>query len=314
MRNDKPILLTGSHRSGTTWAANMLAVSPDLAFIMEPFNDANNRLGIFNARFGHFFPYVTDENEHLYLSAAERTISFRYDLGVGLRAAGSVRQYARVVKDVFQSSFNRMLGKRPFVKDPNALFLVEWLARRFDMDVVVLIRHPAAFISSLRILNWGFPFSSLLDQPLLIRDYLSSYEDEIVAYTEKEHDVLDQGILIWKILHHVIAEYQKKYEDWICVRHEDLSADTESEFQKIFEKLGLAFSDEVCRHLQKYTASGNKADSTSVDVALNSRESITRDSKKNIWNWKKRLTIEEIAHIRKGVEPLSSIFYSDSDW
>jgi len=163
-------LLTGSHRSGTTWAANMLAVSPDLAFIMEPFNDANKRRGIFNARFGRFFPYVTDENEHLYLAAAEKTIGFRYDLAAGIKAADSVRQYARVVRDIFQTILNRMQGKRPFVKDPNALFLVEWLVRRFDMDVVILIRHPAAFISSLRILKWGFPFSSLLDQPSLIRD------------------------------------------------------------------------------------------------------------------------------------------------
>jgi len=311
---NRPILLTGSHRSGTTWAANMLAASPDLAFIMEPFNDANNRPGIFNANFGHFFPYVTDENEHLYLAAAEKTIGFKYDTLAGIRASGSVRELARVVRDLFQSSQNRRQGKRPFVKDPNALFLAEWLASRFDMDVIVLIRHPAAFISSLRILNWGFPFSSLLEQPLLIRDYLSSYENEIITYAEKEHDILDQGILVWKILHHVIAEYQKNYDDWVFVRHEDLSADPESEFQKLYNKLGLEFSEDVRGHLKKYTASGNRSDSTSVDVALNSRESITRDSKKNIWNWKQRLTSEEITHIRKGVEPVASIFYSDSDW
>ncbi|MCD4743170.1 MAG: sulfotransferase [Desulfobacteraceae bacterium] len=310
----KPILLTGSHRSGTTWAANMLAAAPELGFIMEPFNDANNRRGIFNATFGNFFPYVTDENEHLYLAAAEKTIGFRYDIVAGIKAAGSVREYARVVRDMLQTIWHRMSGKRPFVKDPNALFLVEWLAERFDMEVTILIRHPAAFISSLRILNWGFPFSTLLNQPALISDYLSLYEDEIVAYAGKEHDIIDQGILVWKILHHVIAEYQDKHSDWFFIRHEDLSADPEAEFQKLFENLDLDFSDDVREFLIKHTASGNKSDTTSVDVALNSRESISRDSKKNIWNWKQRLTNKEISHIRKNVEPVSSIYYSDRDW
>ena len=46
----RPILLTGSHRSGTTWAANIIQLSNELSLIMEPFNDANNRYGIFNKK------------------------------------------------------------------------------------------------------------------------------------------------------------------------------------------------------------------------------------------------------------------------
>ncbi len=314
MQNNKPILLTGSHRSGTTWAANMLAASKDLALIMEPFNDANNRRGIFNASFGCFFPYVTVENEHMYKKAAEKTIGFQHEMHAGISAAASIREYARVAKDQYQSTKNRLTNKRPFIKDPNALFMTEWLASRFDMDVVILIRHPAAFVSSLRILEWGFPFSSFLRQPQLIQDYLSPFEEDITAYAKKEHDILDQGILVWKILHYVISQYQNKDNSWNFVRHEDLSTDPEEGFKKLFESLHLTFTQNARECIQKHTCTNNKPDTTSTDVALNSRKSISRDSRKNIWNWKKRLSKKEITYIRNGVEPVSSMFYSAKDW
>jgi len=38
------------------------------------------------------------------------------------------------------------------------------------------------------------------------------------------------------------------------------------------------------------------------------------DSAKNIKNWQKRLSAEEIFQIRKGTEDLSPLFYNDQDW
>jgi hypothetical protein len=34
----KPILVTGSHRSGTTWAGQMVAAAPHTAYIHKPLN------------------------------------------------------------------------------------------------------------------------------------------------------------------------------------------------------------------------------------------------------------------------------------
>ena len=46
---NNPILVTGSHRSGTTWVGKMLAADSDTAYISEPLN-VLHRLGIFRAR------------------------------------------------------------------------------------------------------------------------------------------------------------------------------------------------------------------------------------------------------------------------
>ena len=72
--NGKPILVTGTHRSGTTWTARMLAAAPELGYIWEPFNPLQ-RPGICAAPFGHWFTYVTRSNEAQYLDPLRRTLA-----------------------------------------------------------------------------------------------------------------------------------------------------------------------------------------------------------------------------------------------
>ena len=44
MVDHRPILVTGSHLSGTTWVGRMIAVSPCVAYLHEPFNLNSNQL------------------------------------------------------------------------------------------------------------------------------------------------------------------------------------------------------------------------------------------------------------------------------
>src|SRR6476620_4378035 len=38
MPSARPIVVTGTHRSGTTWVGEMIATSPQVAYVHEPFN------------------------------------------------------------------------------------------------------------------------------------------------------------------------------------------------------------------------------------------------------------------------------------
>ena len=58
------------------------------------------------------------------------------------------------------------------LKDPIALFSTPWLVDRFNVHAVVMIRHPAAYVSSVSRLGWRFDFGYLLGQDLLMRDLL----------------------------------------------------------------------------------------------------------------------------------------------
>lgn len=46
-----------------------------------------------------------------------------------------------------------MPRSRPLVKDPFALFSAEWFADNFDAEVIVIVRHPAAVVSSIKRLG-----------------------------------------------------------------------------------------------------------------------------------------------------------------
>ena len=126
----------------------MLALAPDVAYVHEPFNPGTQP-GISSAPFDHNFTVVTAENEARYLPGLKRTLALDYALGAEFRHMRTPRDLARSVRDSWSFELSRRARKRPVVKDPIALLSAEWLAERFGMDVVVLVRHPAGFAASL---------------------------------------------------------------------------------------------------------------------------------------------------------------------
>lgn len=304
----KPILITGSHRSGSTWVGKMIASSASVGYIQEPFNLHLNP-GICSAKFDYWFTYVTQENEAHFLEPIQKTMNFFYDITGAFDRIRSPKDILRRARDYSSFIKYRLSGVRPLFKDPIAVFSAEWLASRFDMDIVVVIRHPAAFASSLKIKNWKVPFSHLAEQPLLLRDHLYPFAPEIKKYAEEEQDIVDQAALLWKIIHYVIAQYQETHPKWIFIRHEDLSLDPLTGFQTLFKQLDLEFSSEIKATIVQYTNPDNPSELTETRPF-----ELKRDSKSNIRNWQTRLSGAEIERIRNQVEEVSSKFYSDDDW
>ena len=312
--NKSPILLTGAHRSGTTWAGKILSSAKDLGYIMEPFNDMNRRSGVFNKKFGHFFPYIRPTDPVDYIESFNKTLNYRFSYYDGIINIRSFRDFVRLSRDIIDFSIYKILDYRPFIKDPNALFLAEWLANNFNMQVIILIRHPAAFISSLVKLDWSYPFTDFIKQPELMRDHLINFEDEIHYFSKNKQPLIDQAILLWKILHSVILKYRNCHDDWVCVRHEDLSINPFSEFEKLFIYLNVPFEKNVKDMIAKLSNINSEVDKTSKDIPLSSMESLTRNSHANIKNWKNRLSAKEIDYIYNKVTTVSSSFYSEKDW
>lgn len=309
MTSRKPILITGSHRSGSTWVGKMIAEAPSVFYIHEPFNVSHPpKPGVSSAKFKYWFTYVNRENEANFYKRIKNTIELRYDLVNALISIRSKKDI-EVLKQQYGEFFkHRLQGSKPLIKDPLALFSSEWLAERFNMDVVVLIRHPAAFVSSIKKKDWTFPFSHFLEQPLLLETHLYPFEAEIREYAANNHDIVDQGILLWRIIHYMIIQYEKKHKDWLFVRHEDLSRNPLQEFQNLFNKLDLEFTEHVREVIKEYSSSTNS------NEAVDGEGFFKRNSELNIWNWKDRLTPLEIEKIRNQVEDISSVFYSNRDW
>src|SRR5690606_22492760 len=114
---DSPILVTGAHRSGTTWVGQMLAAAPGVGYIKEPFN-LGHRPGVCTARFPYWFTHVTGRSDPAYAEALARTLAFDYDVPAELRVVRRPRDVARLARDGAHALRHRLRGSRPLMKDP----------------------------------------------------------------------------------------------------------------------------------------------------------------------------------------------------
>jgi Sulfotransferase domain len=298
----KPILVTGSHRSGSTWIGKIISQAPDVGYIHEPFNIGITR---FNPPFTHWYKHLSDDTDTGEQNSVKKYMRSFYGFPSGLAFARIFR--TRSFKDAYFTlwdigDLNRRMAQRTLFKDPIALMSAEWLYKTIDCDVVIAIRHPAAFIASLRVKGWDFDFNNLLNQKELMDSLLSEYKDEIEEHAKNPKEIIEQGILLWNVLYHVVSVYKKKYaKEWVFVRHEDVSLNPMGEYERIFSQLDIEFTDKVIAEIKESTTSSVKSNHK-------------RDAAKNVKTWKDRLTVEEIAIIKEGTKAVSAEFYSEEDW
>ena len=294
----KNIFVTGSHRSGSTWVGYVISKAQKVRYVHEPFN-----IGLTNKNSPlHFwFEYVAGTSKKHQQKVRHYLHSFYYVFHLH-----NIRRFFRVrsFKDIYLY-FADLKGRctdRSIIKDPLAIMSAEWMYENYGCDMVVLIRHPAAFVASLKVKNWQYDFNQFRLQEGLMNTWLKGYSAEISEYATNQKDIIDQGILLWNTIHNVIAGYRKKYEnEWYFVRHEDISKDPIPEFEKIFYRLNLTLDDFVRNYI--------------IDSSTAKRKAVmNRDTTENIRMWKQRLTPLEIERIKNGTQKVWPNFYSEEDW
>ena len=137
------------------------------------------------------------------------------------------------------------------------MFSTPWFAQKLNCKVVITVRHPAAFASSLKRLNWNFDFKDLLNQPLLMRDQLNAFGDEMKSV--QLDDVIGQSALLWKLIYRSVHASRSLDPDFMIVRHEDLSCDPAGGFRDLYTKLGLDYTRKVEMTILNSSSSENPA-------------------------------------------------------
>jgi hypothetical protein len=303
------ILVTGSHRSGSTWAGRMLCAGGGAFYIHEPFNNVRmNEPKWVPASFPYWFAYLTGEAP-AYKPLLDDVVAMRYPLIATLRMVRTPAHLARTFRDWAFSLRARALGLRPLLKDPIALFSAEWLARTYGLDVVVLFRHPAGFAASLKRLDWWFKFPNWLEQKDLMRDLLPDFEEPIRRYMAGPKDIVEQGILMWNAMYSVVGRYRRNHPEWIFVRQEDLAADPIPAFRDLYARCNLPWNNRAEREVAAYSLNKRTGSSTSAKPGQ-----IRRNSRSTITSWKRDLTEREIRRIYEGTLAIAGTDYSESDW
>jgi Sulfotransferase family len=282
------------HRSGTTWVGRMLTASREAVYFHEPLNPACST-ALLGVRVEPQYLYVSEENEDGYLQAFRRLLDFP------LAARKAEQRPGQRLRRVARLAHARATSARALLKDPFAVFSIPWFARRLGAEVVVIVRHPLAIAGSSKRLAWGFDTSSLLSQPLLMRDRLQSFRAEL---EEQPTTIVGQAALLWRVVYELIRDDAREIPEVRIVRHEDLSRDPLGEFRRLYGSLGLNFEERAVRAIERTTSPRNP-------VETSAPESIELDSRAALQTWRNRLAREEIAQIERETNDLANQFYPE---
>jgi hypothetical protein len=306
VNSQKPILVTGAHRSGSTWVGRMLAAGGDVAYVSEPLN-VMHRPGVFRASVRHWYTYIDGSNESAYLPAFQELLDLRYHLSREILSVRSWRDLLRMGRDFHAFFMGRVRGRRVLLKDPFAVFSMPWFAQKLGCDVVITVRHPAAFANSLKRLNWPFDFRDLLDQPALMHHHLE--QDRAEMESMQEDDLIGQAALLWRMVYRTVHSTCKLHPDFKVVRHEDLSLDPLTGYEGLYKSLGLSFNDKARDIIFNSSNSENPS-----ELSRAKTHSVKLDSRASVNNWMKRLGMDEIDRIRRMTEGVSDLYYSGEEW
>jgi hypothetical protein len=301
-----PVLVTGMHRSGTSWLGEILSAGGDLTNIGEPLN-VLNRQTIFPRRVTYWYTHITGVNEREYLPYYRDAAMFKIHPLNDIRRMrfGSPRDPYRIAHRWASFVLGRLQGRRLLIKDPFAVFSIDWFVRQLNCGVVVIVRHPVAVVSSLKSLRFSFEFSNLLQQPTLMEGPLKQFQAPIEAAASDPHDLVGHGSLLWRLIYEPFAVATGSTTP-IVVRHEDLSTDVLRHCASLYQTLGLAFTSQAQEAILASSRAGNP-----TELSRRHPYKTKLDSRANLGNWRRRLEPAEVNRIVEITEPAVSRLYPE---
>lgn len=302
----RPLLVTGVHRSGTTWVGHMLDLTPATGYLNEPFTPGNRPRWLRGTvPCAYYYPGPEDAALR---REVRRAAAFRWPVLSAATTLRSRRELLTWGKTTLVSARHR--GRRALFKDPLALLAAPWFSAELDADVCVVVRHPAGFVSSVRRLGWRFDLRTLTDQPRLRADHLGPWLPAVERHLAGDRDPLEEAALTWAVLNGVSAEQAAAHPRWQVVRHEDLSDDPRSGFLALYAAFGLDVPA-AASALDAELAAQRRAP---TEVSGAQYRSIHRNSSAAAASWRRRLTADEVARVRAVVGEAAGPYADDAWW
>lgn len=286
-----PVLLTGVPRSGTSWVGRILGSTPGAAYLNEPDNHGHNPFAL-KAKLGlpgRFYPELSrDDAAPLYArlwavalgeggdrdSAAERIRreiaarllqratddDVRRSFEVGRPLTSGLRAAARLAVPE-----RRPDGRRLVVKTVHAQLALEWIAARFPVKVVVVIREPLNVLSSWKEMGWLDSRTGVLSE--LGPDTVGRLEARFTAAAGGTANV-EQAARLIGLLHSALVDAARLHPDWLVLSHETLCVRPHDAFSEAAATLGLDWGPTVDELLEDLNRPGTGYETTRVASEL----------------------------------------------
>ena len=296
----KPLLIVGVPRSGTTWLGKMISLSDYYQYVPEFINPLT---GIYQKEKPfEWFQYINNCNFGKFELYFNNLLNFKYKDERNIRIDKKLKEKATN----YYYYYKKELKGFPLalLKDPLLSFSGRFIASKYNCTVIAIIRHPAAVVASFKRKNWNIDFTPILNQQILINDLLFDFED---VMNKAKGDIVENVSLLWKIVNSVILDFGKD-NNWIIVRHEDLTINSKNEFNKLFKQIGIPFTKKIENKVFKSTHG------LYVLPPNNDGHYLVRDGYNLVKNWKKELENDEIKKIKKITAPIWQSFYDETEW
>ncbi len=239
MRGRRVVVVTGMHRSATTFTGRILATVPGTAYLQEPFNWHYGLAGV-HTMYPIFPSQSTDGGDDL-VELYDRVVALRARYR---RWRTNDRPAARAARLLFagqagRSQLRARLARPPattlVIKDPYLSLAVPWLIDHRDVRCVQLLRHPMAIWRSVQRMGWGLDFASVGGPQLDERLSTLGLPDraKIARATHAERQAC-----LWTLIYGEIVA-PGATGDVLVVRHEDLSTTPHDWFERIAVHTGL---------------------------------------------------------------------------
>jgi hypothetical protein len=265
-----PILVAGTHRSGTTWVGQMLT-TPGMWHVHEPFNPANGL-------FGEWFTYAAAGQR---LPEVDRIVT----AVLQGRIVSSVRmpwiQHPLMPMRLFPQPIHRVL-----IKEPIGCLLSRYLTAQFGFQTLVLFRHPAAFVASVRTLGWPsqIHLQRLLAQPALMNSTLQPYRGVMERCAES--DGLEAAAALHGSLNRVLWQFVEEMPQMTPVCFEDLCADPLESFRELFARFNVPYTPAMRETHQRLCLAESRPQHSAHETVRRSSDMADK--------WRKQLKADEV--------------------
>lgn len=287
------ILITGLPRSGTTWVGEVLSAAPNTRYLFEPDNEKISPVAWLCKNSFHRFPYlVPGEDGGSYERLWRAILSDGMDrfhvnrlLKLFLnRKISSVERHigekcAHVQTDMrlndvvpiapafgpdgnllFSLAARAGMGKgsiipgsRLIVKSVHTPLCLEWLTRKFNLKVLIVLRNPYSLYASYLRMNMPDGFRNPLSQERLLNDFKDSLPERAFKLNGPADAVAFQIAFMYR----VIDEQISRNGNWVLTSHDRICSDPVSWFMEIYKQLGIDWPKNALAKLTKLNGEGN---------------------------------------------------------
>ena len=267
MSTARPIVIAGLPRSGTTWTVEVLGRADGVLRISEPDNEDKHPMAIHAKRkLGRYPVLGPGEDDRDYrrlwewiLSGApegrrDRLAQFILGHGMDTRLYDGRHDAVKWLGGTVARSHRPAAAApgRVVTKSIHLQLALEWLVSAFDVEVLVLFRHPANVLASWMEVNLKDGRNSTLEtRPDVCRRYIDRWGVPLPGPDPVERMCWRIGLLLA-----VLEESTARHPEWHRRGHEHLCEDPGTEFRRLYDDLGLTWTAEAGKYLEDKNTPG----------------------------------------------------------